>query len=75
MGFQGKAVYCLKRDDLARLSIDLDNANTVADWNRVERKWAILISYACALRMHEEHWAGEDRKDFIVDRDEFDYRE
>ena len=51
-----------------RLLVELQAVKTCDDWRRLERDWATLTSYACALRLHEGPWAGEKWQDFVADR-------
>lgn len=45
-------------DWVEQLPNDLDKAQTIDAWQKVECQWATLVSYSTGLRLHQGPWAG-----------------
>lgn len=56
-----------RRDWIEDLQGDVAKVVTVDEWQKVEKKWATLASYACVLDLHKGPWAGEDWESVLED--------
>ena len=51
-------------DWVEQLRTDLDQALTLDAWQKIECKWATLVSYSAGLRLHQGPWAGPNWQRF-----------
>ena len=45
-------------DWVDQLPTDLEKAQTLDEWQKVECQWATLVSYSTGLKLHQGPWAG-----------------
>ena len=57
----------VEEDDwVENLSGDLRKVRGFGSWQKMERKWATLASYACGLKLHHGPWAGPDWEQYAI---------
>ena len=57
----------VEQDDwVDQLPADLETAQTLDEWQKVECQWATLVSYSTGLKLHQGPWAGPLWERYLV---------